>query len=89
MENLCIKSQIRVNFCYENPSKLLALVSQRRICEQKGVFVFDRRREKGRDRKNVMIVILLTVSVPKFQHFRIHNIDGCAGGVSDDLVEYI
>jgi hypothetical protein len=31
--------------------------------EQKGIFVFDRRREKGRDRKNVMIVILLTVSV--------------------------
>ena len=48
----------------ENPSGLLALVSQGDFYEQTGVFVFDRRREKGRDRKNEMIVILLTVSVP-------------------------
>ena len=47
----------------EKPFEVAYARFARRFCEQKGVFVFDRRREKGRDRKNEMIVILLTVSV--------------------------
>src|SRR6266850_2220583 len=31
----------------------------------------------------------LTAYFRGFQHLRIHNIDGCAGRVSDDLVEYV
>ena len=51
--------------------------------------LFDRRTKKGRDQNDVMIVILLTASVDRFQHLRIHHIDGCTGSISDDLVEDI
>ena len=39
MENLCIKSQIRVNYWEQNPSNLRILISIGDYYEQTGIFI--------------------------------------------------